>query len=206
MNMTNKIIAIISTIVVPVLVAFISPIYPSSSTNISTTGNQSPAIQADSVQINYEGIKDPNIINNRTEELKGINPEELTGKYYGLLNNNRFREVCSLMAKSKCDINDGSEVQELQREVFKHISGYEDIKVWDPEALNKSKIICSKYSYTLKADSNPQRIWEIISFYFDRREDGEWEITSRTCEKKYKDGLGERACPQPASQKYCIKN
>lgn len=187
-----------------VILGAISLLKISSSTEISTYGDQSPAIQADTVQINYENKKDPSIINNRIDELKGLEPEEIAEEYYDFLNNNKLRDVCSLMPKIKCDISNGEQVQDLQKEVSKHVNGYENVEIWDPEIEeNKSKIICSKYSYILKTDSNPQRIWEIMAFYFDKREDGEWEITTRACEKKFKEGLGERNCPYPTSVKYC---
>lgn len=194
-----KIAGILGTFLLGILTLIFSD-----GTSVFTYGDQSPAIQANTVQINYENKKDPSIINNRIGELKDLDPKEITEQYYDLLNTNKFKEVCSLMPKIKCDVSDGGQVQDLQKEVSKHVNGYEDVEAWDPGVEgNKSKIICSKYSYKLKVDSNPQRIWEIMAFYFDEREDGEWEITSRTCEKKFKEGVGERPCPYTSSMKYC---
>lgn len=203
--MNKKILRITSAIVVPLLICFLEIFFSNDGTNVSTVGNKSPAINANVVQVNYEKENDPRSINDRIDDLIGLEPEDITRFYYEYLNTGKFRNACSLMPKITCDIYNGENVQNLQKELLKHVNGYEDIEIWNPEVTgNKSRIICSKYSYVLKIDNNPRRIWEIIAFYFDKREDGEWEITSRTCEKKFKEGDGNRACPYPTSVKYCL--
>ncbi len=42
-----------------------------------------------------------------------------------------------------------------------------------------------------------------MSFYVDKDSSGEWKITSRVCEKKYKEGKGELPCPYKAKKDFC---
>jgi hypothetical protein len=192
-------ISVLGTIVVPIL----GYLFFSGSTN-TTYGDQSPILTGDNSTVTYSDSSDPNFINPRREALTGLSPLETVYAYFDTLNKGEFREACSLRPKLKCDSENGEKIIEFSKEPLKYVNGYENLAVWQPSVSNvSSEIICAKYSYLLKADSNPQNVWEVVSFYMDRREDGEWEATSIACEKKFKEGTGDRICPVVASRNYC---
>ncbi|MFZ2151378.1 MAG: hypothetical protein WAZ12_01185 [Candidatus Absconditicoccaceae bacterium] len=150
--------------------------------------------------INYTDTKDPNYLNPRSEFLKGLQPIDLSKQILELQNQSKFRDACSILPKKKgdkgCNAIDGNDISLFSRAVKSYQMGYENIEVQllEDKSTDYKQIVCVKYSYVLKSDSNPSRIREKYAFYFDKREDGEWELTSRTCESKYKEGLGARPC------------
>lgn len=148
-----------------------------------TFGDNSPVYKDIAVNtFNYQNTKDPNYLNERNNEILGLNAIEIVEKYFNTQNSNKFSIACSLLPKIKCDSANGIKISEFSKESMKYINGYEDIKIWEPKmAENKSEIICAKYSYILKSDTNPSRVTEILSVYLDKREDNEWQITSRVC-------------------------
>jgi hypothetical protein len=64
-------------------------------------------------------------------------------------------------------------------------------------------IYCVEYTYTLKADLNPQPVTEYFQYRIKARPDGGDEISARVCEKIVKDGR-ERPCPIITPKKYCF--
>jgi hypothetical protein len=199
---------LITKIILPIaaIVATIATIFFGNSAKNETNGNQSPIIMdSEFTTINYSNTKDPNYLNARSNETKGIGPIEITKLYFFSQNSGNYRLACSLFPKSKCDSDNGEDISQFSREKMKYLNGYEDVEVWEPEGRNDDgKVVCVKYKYLLKSDANPGEVTEIFSFHVDKREDGEWEIISRICEKKFKEGVGIRSCPFPASQNYCI--
>lgn len=67
------------------------------------------------------------------------------------------------------------------------------------------EVVCVKYAYTYKEDLNPKQVWEILSYYIEAVPGNadRIQIAARVCEKKYKDGTGERPCPVEAIKPYC---
>lgn len=169
-----------------------------------TTGDNSPAIVGNNARIEYTDTPDPSYLNERDANLKNLDSKELVATFFKLYNEGQFRKACSLFKQSKCDIRNGSDLENFSREYEKQLNGYEDISLWKSHAAFTSEVICVKYKYQYKADANPADTWEIFSFYISSREDGIKEITSRVCEKKFKDGSGERGCPQKAAREFCI--
>jgi len=134
-----------------------------------------------------------------------MTPVEVVQSYFELQNTLRFREACSLLEKQDCDSQNGKSIEEFSNGRSTYVNGFENITIWTPNKQPEyEQVVCAKYSYLLKADANPKTVTEIMSFYLRNREDNEWEITTRTCEKKHKEDRGERDCPYPASVKYCI--
>ena len=174
--------------------------------NNSPNSQQGPIVQnSENITIQYTNSKNPNYLNKRNDEVRGLKPMEIVKSYFATQNSKKYSLACSLLPKKKCDSDNGEDISKFSGESMKYINGYENIKIWDPEIPdNKSMIICAKYSYILKSDLNPNEITEILSFYLDKREDSEWEMTSRVCEKKFKEGKGIINCPHPASKQYCI--
>jgi len=64
-------------------------------------------------------------------------------------------------------------------------------------------IYCVEYTYSLKADLNPQPVTEYFQYRIKTRPDGADEISARVCEKVIKDGR-ERPCPIITPKKYCF--
>jgi hypothetical protein len=60
-----------------------------------------------------------------------------------------------------------------------------------------------EYTYSLKADLNPQPVTEFFQYRVKTRPDGIDEISARVCEKIIKDGR-ERPCPIITPKKYCF--
>ncbi len=170
---------------------------------IQTTGDNSPIFQGSSNTVIYKDINNPNYLNIRDSDLLYLNSKQIVQKFFELYNLNSFRKACSLFKKTKCDPNDGEQVLLFSRLDESQLNGYENIKLWQADADISSDIICAKYQYKYKADTNPKYITEITAFYIDTREDGIKEITSRVCEKKFKDGSGVRDCPIKAARKFC---
>lgn len=158
--------------------------------------------------VNYSNTKDPNYLNPHSYSIKGLEPIKLTQLFLEYQNNNMYDEACSILVKRKgnigCNVVDWDQIGDFSREVKKYQNGYEQI-ITQPlnEGNDYDQTICVKYSYVLKADGNPARIREILSYDWEKRKDWEWELASRVCERKYKEGMGERPCPNPTNNRRC---
>lgn len=169
-----------------------------------TAGNNSPVIVGSHNTVVYPNAINSDYLNSRKPEYTDLSPSQIASAYFDLYNQKQFRLACSLFKKAKCDPEDGSKMHQFTRESEKQLSGYESVRIWTPKEDNPSEIVCTRFKYRYKADLNPAYIYEVSAFYIDKREDGQYEITSRGCEKLFKDSRGELVCPQPVSVKYCI--
>lgn len=169
-------------------------------------GDNSKIVQANTIgDIHFSDEKNPDYLNKRPKDLLGLNPKDTVIAYFELQNRFLFREACSLLQRQDCNAQDGESVDSFLKERSKYVNGFENLKIWIPDNQPQyTQVICSKYAYLLKADANPSSVTEIISFYLSQREDGEWEIITRTCEKKFKENSGLRKCDKPATIKYCV--
>jgi hypothetical protein len=135
------------------------------------------------------------------------NPDRvnLVKQYFAHLQAKEFKEACALMSPGKCSSIRQAAVDAFSQEFLKLTNWYEYINVRDYGIQSPSgkDIVCVKYSYRYKWDSNPGLISEILSFYIDE-DVGKRVITDRVCEKKYKDGVGTRPCPVQATQNFCV--
>lgn len=170
----------------------------------NTTLNDSVLVNGNSNSIinNYNNTPDPSNYNPRSESTMNLSKTELVEHFFSLYNSYNFTESCSLLQKSKCDSTNGESKTAFSRERFKTLDGYEMVNVY--ESSLREDIVCAKYKYKYKADYNPKYIHNIIALYIVPREDGPLEIGSRVCEKNFKEGIGDRPCPNPASELYCI--
>ena len=76
----------------------------------------------------------------------------------------------------------------FSQEHQKYVNGYEYTNVKDLGFKSPSgkDVVCVKYSYRLQNDADPRLVSEILSFYVDTV-GGQFKITDRVCEKKYKE-------------------
>jgi hypothetical protein len=129
---------------------------------------------------------------------------ELVTQYFEALQGKNYKEACSLLTRDRCSPRNQAAVDLFAVEHQKYIDGFEAVYIKD--ANQKSwlwnDIVCVKYSYRLKADGNPKKVWEILAYYVSKV-DNSYRIASRVCEKKYKDGYGETRCPLIAPVTYC---
>lgn len=130
----------------------------------------------------------------------------LIKQYFMDLANEEYTEACGRMSPAKCTPVREAAVANFSLEHKKLINGYEYTSVKDFWLMSPSgkHVTCVKYSYRYIEDTNPQLISEVLSFYTDTMEDWSLKITDRVCEKKYKEGQGERACPIQAKQFFCV--
>lgn len=128
----------------------------------------------------------------------------LVTQYFEALQGKNYKEACSLLTRDRCSPRNQAAVDLFAVEHQKYIDGFEAVYIKD--AAQKSSvgndIVCVKYSYRLKADGNPRKVWEILAYYVTQV-DNSYRIASRVCEKKYKDGYGETNCPLIAPVTYC---
>jgi hypothetical protein len=117
-----------------------------------------------------------------------------------------FAASCGHMAPNVCTPTNPVSVSLFSNEYQKLRAGYEYLSVKDFWIVTPSwrEVVCVKYAYRYKNDTNPQLIWEILSFYIEPSTTIHgMQIATRVCEKKYKDWLWERECPVRASVEYC---
>jgi hypothetical protein len=131
---------------------------------------------------------------------------EFVRSYFEAMESGNFAASCGHMAPNVCTPTNAVSVSLFSNEYQKLRAWYEYLSVKDFGIVTPSwrDVVCVKYAYRYKNDTNPQLIWEILSFYLDpsSNEYG-MQIATRVCEKKYKDGMWERACPIKATTEYC---
>lgn len=139
------------------------------------------------------------------QELVDSPHANLIKQYFLDLANNDYTSACGRLSPAKCTPVQEVAVANFSQEHKKLSNGYEYVSVKDFGLTSPSgkHVTCVKYSYRYIDDTNPQLISEVLSFYTDTMEDGSLKITDRVCEKKYKDGSGERPCPIQAKQVFC---
>jgi len=126
-------------------------------------------------------------------------------QYFAHIQAGDFKQACALMSAGKCAASRPSAVEVFSQEYQKYVNGYEYLSVRDfwIKSPSGKDIVCVKYAYRYKEDSNPALISEIMSYYIEE-DVGKYVISDRVCEKKYKDGSGVRPCPIEARQDFCV--
>jgi len=139
--------------------------------------------------------------------VESIDSEQvnIVKEYFQGIADEDYARSCNSL--TKCNGNNPTAVSLFSREFDKLIDSYEYVAIRDLWFTNPSwkRIVCVKYSYRYKDDIDPQPVSEVMSYYTDFV-DGRLQITDRVCEKKYKDGSGERPCPIEPNARYCIWN
>lgn len=152
----------------------------------------------------YENEPDPSWENPRSLELSQLYGRELIETWFRLMNTGKWKEGCSLMAKDKCDAENGENVLEHSKEPrVKAVDGYQDIHVWHSDSAPKDTW-CVKYKYQERQSSVARDIVLIMQYKLSPRSDGGEDIASRLCEKTWMSDLNERNCSIPASVHYCL--
>lgn len=165
------------------------------------TANETDLVSGNQLAVSTGVVTPPQ----RIVEIENSQKTNLVKQYFAHLQAKEFKEACSIMSSAKCSSIRLAAVQAFSQEFLKLKNGYEYISVkdfWLKSPSGKS-VVCVKYSYRYKEDSNQWLISEILSFYIDE-DVGKRVVTDRVCEKKYKDGVGERPCPVQATQNFCI--
>ena len=145
----------------------------------------------------------PVITNSYTERVNS-NKVNLVKSYFAAIAEKNYTRACSLMTNGKCAESRPWAVENFSTEFEKFVNGYEYTAVRDLWIVAPSgrDVVCVKYSYRYQEDTNPWLVSEIMSFYLE--DDGtQLRISDRVCEKKYKEGRGERPCPIEPNARFC---
>lgn len=145
---------------------------------------------------------DPSRYNPRTVETLQLRGRQLLDKYFSSIQASDFQTACSLLSNTLC--NARRDIYSYSQFLSKLDGGYQ-IKTITlaPEQKPTEAIYCVEYTYSLKADLNPQPVTEYFQYRIKTRPDGADEISARVCEKIVKDGR-ERPCPIITPKKYCF--
>jgi Na+-transporting methylmalonyl-CoA/oxaloacetate decarboxylase gamma subunit len=145
---------------------------------------------------------DPARYNPRTVETLQLRGRQLLDKYFSSIQSADYQTACSLLSNTLC--NARRDIYSFSQFLGKTNGGY-TVKNISLAAEQKptEAIYCVEYTYTLKADLNPQPVTEYFQYRIKTRPDGADEISARVCEKVIKDGR-ERPCPIITPKKYCF--
>jgi Na+-transporting methylmalonyl-CoA/oxaloacetate decarboxylase gamma subunit len=145
---------------------------------------------------------DPARYNPRTVETLQLRGRQLLDKYFSSIQSADYQTACSLLSNTLC--NARRDIYSFSQFLGKTSGGY-TVKNISLAAEQKptEAIYCVEYTYTLKADLNPQPVTEYFQYRIKTRPDGADEISARVCEKVIKDGR-ERPCPIITPKKYCF--
>lgn len=139
--------------------------------------------------------------NPRTEETTRLKGRELLDRYFSSIATGDYLTACSLLSNTIC--NARRDIYSFSQFLNKTDGGYQVKSITlAPEQKPTEAIYCVEYTYTLKADLNPQPVTEYFQYRIQSRPDGGDEISARVCEKVIKDGR-ERSCPIITPKKYC---
>ena len=140
-------------------------------------------------------------LNPRTSETLKLKGKELLDRYFSAVQTSDYQTACSLVSSTIC--NARRDIFTFSRFLNQTANGYvvKSISLASEQKPTES-IYCVEYSYTLKADLNPQPVTEYFQYRIKMRADGGDEISARVCEKVVKDGR-ERPCPIITPKKYC---
>lgn len=160
----------------------------------TTTPVQSPTAESTTF--------DPARYNPRTVETLQLRGRQLLDKYFSSIQSADYQTACSLLSNTLC--NARRDIYSFSQFLGKTNGGY-TVKNISLAAEQKptEAIYCVEYTYTLKADLNPQPVTEYFQYRIKTRPDGADEISARVCEKVIKDGR-ERPCPIITPKKYCF--
>lgn len=145
---------------------------------------------------------DPARYNPRTNDTLQLRGRQLLDKYFSSIQSADYQTACSLLSNTLC--NARRDIYSFSQFLGKTNGGY-SVKNISLAAEQKPSeaIYCVEYTYTLKADLNPQPVTEYFQYRIKTRPDGADEISARVCEKVIKDGR-ERPCPIITPKKYCF--
>lgn len=154
-----------------------------------------------STTISWTVTQKPTIL----QERENPDRANLVKQYFAHIQAKEFKEACGLMSTSKCSAVRQAAVDAFSQEFLKLKNWYEYISVKDFwfQSPSGKDVVCVKYSYRYKDDTNPWLISEVMSYYIEE-DVGKWVISDRVCEKKYKEGSGNRPCPVQATQNFCV--
>jgi Na+-transporting methylmalonyl-CoA/oxaloacetate decarboxylase gamma subunit len=145
---------------------------------------------------------DPARYNPRTVETLQLRGRQLLDKYFSSIQSADYQTACSLLSNTLC--NARRDIYSFSQFLGKTSGGY-TVKNISLAAEQKptEAIYCVEYTYTLKADLNPQPVTEYFQYRIKTRPDGSrWDFC--TCLwKVIKDGR-ERPCPIITPKKYCF--
>lgn len=145
---------------------------------------------------------DPSRYNPRTPETLQLRGRQLLDKYFTSIQGADFQTACSLLTNTLC--NARRDIYSFSQFLSKLDGGYVVRSIaLAPEQKPTEAIYCVEYTYSLKADLNPQPVTEYFQYRVKTRPDGADEISARVCEKIVKDGR-ERPCPIITPKKYCF--
>jgi|GEM_PF-893290 len=145
---------------------------------------------------------DPARYNPRTPETLALRGRQLLDKYFSAIQTADYQTACSLLTNTLC--NARRDIFSFSQFLGKTNGGYsvKNIRLATEQKPTEA-IYCVEYTYTLKADLNPQPVTEYFQYRIKTRPDGADEISARVCEKVVKDGR-ERPCPIITPKKYCF--
>lgn len=145
---------------------------------------------------------DPARYNPRTVDTLKLHGRELLDKYFSSIQSADYQTACSLLSNTLC--NARRDIYSFSQFLGKTSGGYTVKSITlASEQKPTEAIYCVEYTYTLKADLNPQPVTEYFQYRIKGRPDGADEISARVCEKVVKDGR-ERPCPIITPKKYCF--
>ncbi len=145
---------------------------------------------------------DPARYNPRTADTLQLHGKELLDKYFSSIQSADYQTACSLLSNTLC--NARRDIYSFSQFLGKTSGGYTVKSITlAREQKPTEAIYCVEYTYTLKADLNPEPVTEYFQYRIKGRPDGADEISARVCEKVVKDGR-ERPCPIITPKKYCF--
>lgn len=145
---------------------------------------------------------DPTRYNPRDLSTANIHGRELLDKYFSAIQAANYQLACSLLSNTIC--NARRDTYSFSQFLNKTSGGYQVKNISLAKEQKPSEAIyCVEYTYSLKADLNPQPVTEFFQYRVKTRPDGIDEISARVCEKIIKDGR-ERPCPIITPKKYCF--
>ncbi|MCB9807403.1 hypothetical protein H6768_06065 [Candidatus Peribacteria bacterium] len=145
---------------------------------------------------------DPNKYNPRTADTIQLRGRQLLDKYFSSIQSADYQTACSLLSNTLC--NARRDIYSFSQFLSKINGGYTVKNITlASEQKPAEAIYCVEYTYTLRADLNPQPVTEYFQYRIKTRPDGADEISARVCEKVVKDGK-ERPCPIITPKKYCF--
>ena len=140
--------------------------------------------------------------NPRSADTLKLQGKTLLDAYFSAIQKGDYTLACSLLSSGICSAR--RDVFTFSQFLNKTNGGYQIKSIsLAKEQKPTEAIYCVEYSYTLKADLNPQPVTEYFQYRIKTRPDGADEISARVCEKVVKDGR-ERPCPIITPKKYCF--
>lgn len=145
---------------------------------------------------------DPSRYNPRDPATANLRGRELLDKYFSSIVAADYQTACSLLSNTIC--NARRDIYSFSQFLNKTSGGYQVKNITLAKEQKPSEAIyCVEYTYSLKADLNPQPVTEYFQYRIKTRPDGVDEVSARVCEKVVKDGR-ERPCPIITPKKYCF--